>query len=153
VRRRHKTKIVAANPDFCHICGIIIPKTIASALHPLAPTIDHVISKINGGKDYWENRKMAHRSCNQLKGPRTGLSCDTEINLQRKLIVEAVRKLGLKIGPVHIRLARERSSPPTGELLASHRAAIQAKQRALLAKRPEMADWMRWCDDGGFCKE
>lgn len=52
----------------CHLCGYPIPDWIVSPTHPLFGTIDHVIPRSLGGKNYAANRAPAHRFCNSRRG-------------------------------------------------------------------------------------
>jgi 5-methylcytosine-specific restriction endonuclease McrA len=58
----------------CHICGLPIPKTIATPTHALYRTVDHVIPKCKGGPDWRANRKSSHLMCNRLKADRDRLT-------------------------------------------------------------------------------
>ena len=50
----------------CHICGKKV-KRGAGYLHPLSPTIDHLIPLAAGGSDAADNVSCAHRQCNSVK--------------------------------------------------------------------------------------
>jgi endonuclease I len=51
----------------CHICGELCFRKKDTPLHPLAPTIDHVIPITKGGAHLMENAALAHRICNSFK--------------------------------------------------------------------------------------
>lgn len=53
----------------CHICsGPTLDVDAADPLEPLAPTLDHVKPKAQGGANNAENYAIAHRWCNSARG-------------------------------------------------------------------------------------
>lgn len=53
----------------CHICGVPIPTwTYGMGNHPLAPSRDHVVPVVRGGKNLPNNLRAAHRCCNTRRG-------------------------------------------------------------------------------------
>ncbi|MGB5697222.1 MAG: HNH endonuclease [Polyangiales bacterium] len=66
---------IAERDDWaCHICGKGVPRVLIRGrfgIHPLAPTIDHVVPLSKGGPDMRANVKLAHFGCNSSKGNRT----------------------------------------------------------------------------------
>lgn len=57
--------------DTCRRCLATIDRSL-SGLHPLGPTIGHVIALADGGTDHLENLRPEHRSCNLRAGRRAG---------------------------------------------------------------------------------
>jgi 5-methylcytosine-specific restriction endonuclease McrA len=53
----------------CRLCGGEVDRTRPSA-DPMAPTLDHVIPRAQGGPHTRANTQLAHRVCNQRKGAR-----------------------------------------------------------------------------------
>ena len=53
----------------CWICGQLCDIT-ADSNDNNYPSIDHVIPISKGGKDTWENVRLAHRRCNSVRGNR-----------------------------------------------------------------------------------
>ena len=53
----------------CHICsGPTLDVDLCDPLEPLAPTLDHVKPKAQGGANDAENYAIAHRWCNSARG-------------------------------------------------------------------------------------
>jgi len=50
----------------CHLCGKLTDRTKRHP-HPNAPTIDHLIPRIDGGLDALENVATAHSWCNSYR--------------------------------------------------------------------------------------
>ena len=50
----------------CHICGEPVDKTL-SGTDPMAPSIDHIVPFLKGGKDCYDNVALAHFGCNARK--------------------------------------------------------------------------------------
>jgi 5-methylcytosine-specific restriction endonuclease McrA len=55
--------------DGCGICGYIIDFRLSGML-PGGPTIDHKVSRKNGGAHEWSNIHLTHRRCNSAKAAR-----------------------------------------------------------------------------------
>jgi len=53
----------------CWICGLPIRFGV-DPMHPLSPTLDHVVPYSKGGKDERDNLRPAHRKCNRLKSDK-----------------------------------------------------------------------------------
>lgn len=53
----------------CHLCGKKCRRN-ASHMHPLAPTVDHILPRSKGGADAPANVATAHRLCNTRKGAK-----------------------------------------------------------------------------------
>lgn len=51
----------------CHLCGRAVRRDV-HYLHPLAPTIDHLVPISRGGEDTSTNVRCAHRTCNTKRG-------------------------------------------------------------------------------------
>lgn len=51
----------------CHLCGLKVNMAL-SGMHPMGPTIDHLIPLSAGGIDDPVNVALAHRSCNVKRG-------------------------------------------------------------------------------------
>ena len=55
----------------CQLCGKRVNRK-ATAPHPHAPTLDHVIPLSEGGEHTETNAQLAHFRCNTRKGNRGG---------------------------------------------------------------------------------
>ena len=53
----------------CWICGKLCDMT-ADYNDNMYPSIDHVLPISKGGKDSWDNVRLAHRLCNSVRGDR-----------------------------------------------------------------------------------
>lgn len=53
----------------CHICRRLVRRDV-DHLHPLSPTIDHLVPLANGGRDEAANVACAHFVCNTLRSNR-----------------------------------------------------------------------------------
>lgn len=62
-------KLFARDEGICWICGGRCDKD-ADSNDNMYPSVDHVIPISHGGKDSWDNVKLAHRLCNTLKGAK-----------------------------------------------------------------------------------
>lgn len=51
----------------CYLCGLLVSLDLPH-LHPHSGTIEHVVPVVNGGTDTWDNVRLAHRRCNNIKG-------------------------------------------------------------------------------------
>jgi len=62
--------------DKCYLCGLPMVHYAADTYETLytKATIDHVISRANGGSDHMDNLKFAHRICNERKASCSSLS-------------------------------------------------------------------------------
>lgn len=61
---------IAAAGDFaCHICGELVDMALPRT-NRMGPTIDHVVPISLGGVDCATNVRLAHWSCNSLRGNR-----------------------------------------------------------------------------------
>jgi hypothetical protein len=58
---------VPYNVARCNICKFPMDLSLVNPKHPLFPTIDHIISRANGGRDIAKNRAPAHLICNRTK--------------------------------------------------------------------------------------
>lgn len=119
---------------FCHICGFRIPGDIVSEKHHLYGTVDHVIPLGRGGLDRKENRKPAHRFCNQKKADRIELEEYWIFNVQGA-VATFLRQRGITVSSHDFLNARRRIGIPT-----------QTQKDRLIAL--EVA---RWHDDGAPC--
>ena len=57
----------------CHICGDPIDRTLRrlpNGYDPMAPIVEHVVSRANGGSEDASNLHVAHMACNSRKGNR-----------------------------------------------------------------------------------
>lgn len=62
-------KLFVRDKGICWICGGKCDKDVDSNDN-MYPSVDHVIPISRGGKDSWDNVKLAHRLCNTLKGAK-----------------------------------------------------------------------------------
>lgn len=62
-------KLFKRDKGICWLCGKPCDYGL-DGNDDLYPSIDHVIPIAKGGKDCWENVKLAHRKCNSLKRDR-----------------------------------------------------------------------------------
>lgn len=65
----HRKRIFERDGWRCQLCGKAVRRN-ASAPHPLAPTIDHIIPLAQGGTHEPTNVQCAHFLCNSRKGDR-----------------------------------------------------------------------------------
>lgn len=56
-------KVHTRDKEICHLCGRLVPLASAS--------LDHLITRADGGTDALENVALAHKGCNQLRGRRS----------------------------------------------------------------------------------
>lgn len=61
--------IIHRDGSSCHLCRHTVDSSL-SGLHPMGPTIDHLIPVSAGGLDDPINVALAHRSCNVRRGAR-----------------------------------------------------------------------------------
>lgn len=75
-------KLIERDKGICHICGKKVAKQermkagVKSVLHAAYPTVDHIIPISRGGSHTWENVKLAHLSCNSIKGGSNRIPLD-----------------------------------------------------------------------------
>ena len=69
VERIDSLKVYARDGWQCYLCQQPVPAD-AHYLDPRSPTLDHVVPIARGGTHTLANVKLAHRSCNTLKGVR-----------------------------------------------------------------------------------
>lgn len=53
----------------CGICGLEVDMSLLD-LHPMRPSVDHVLARANGGSNDPTNLQLAHLRCNSVKGAR-----------------------------------------------------------------------------------
>lgn len=71
---RHKFPVrVLAKRDgaFCRLCLDPVDLTLRFP-HPACPSVDHIVSRAQGGTDDQGNLQLAHLRCNHLKSRRSG---------------------------------------------------------------------------------
>lgn len=51
----------------CHLCGGAIDVALGG-MHPMGPTVDHIVPVAHGGSNHPDNLAPAHRICNLTKG-------------------------------------------------------------------------------------
>ena len=51
----------------CQMCGFKCDSSKSGTNHPLAPTLDHIISVTKGGEHTWDNVQTLCRKCNTIK--------------------------------------------------------------------------------------
>ena len=67
---RLNKKTILATESVCAICGGFVDKTLPP-LHPMAPTIDHIIPiSLGGHPSSMDNLQLTHRKCNRAKGAK-----------------------------------------------------------------------------------
>lgn len=70
-RRKAMRKRVLAYYDTCYLCGKPVDKTIKTP-DPLSPEVDEIVPVSRGGSPTdWNNVRLTHRQCNQLKKAHT----------------------------------------------------------------------------------
>ena len=72
--RNAVAKLRHRDGDDCAICGEPIDFTLPPSPAPqrsMNATIDHRVSRADGGRDSLANLQLAHGRCNQRKGPRS----------------------------------------------------------------------------------
>jgi 5-methylcytosine-specific restriction endonuclease McrA len=63
-------KVFARDRWRCHLCGKHSPENLRGSYDDRAPELDHVIPLSRGGTHTWDNVRLAHRKCNQVKSDR-----------------------------------------------------------------------------------
>lgn len=130
-----KSQSFRADPNWCHICGLLIPPQIVSSTHDLFGTIDHVIPRSLGGANNVENRLPAHRFCNRAKGSLVEpFEKQAILWLQNQVMASLVR-----IGLYGDRRVREQK-------------LAEARDRIDFGKEPRLRGWQtiqQWETDGG----
>jgi 5-methylcytosine-specific restriction endonuclease McrA len=61
------TRLMKRDGDKCSICGDALNRKHGDG-DPAQITFDHVVPRSKGGRDEFENIKLAHALCNQRKG-------------------------------------------------------------------------------------
>lgn len=68
-RRKIMRKLLDKYHWVCHLCEQPIdPDLFGRVNHPMAPSLDHLVSRANGGHSRQSNLKPAHRKCNSERG-------------------------------------------------------------------------------------
>lgn len=68
--RRKRKSLLRRDGNICWICGEsfdldeVTGIDIHDSSHPRAMTLDHIITRKDGGTNKLDNLKLAHRSCN-----------------------------------------------------------------------------------------
>lgn len=71
-RHHWSTQALAARDGTdCRICGGSVDMTLRSP-DPMSPSVDHVVSRSDGGSDDPTNLQLAHLTCNHRKSRRSG---------------------------------------------------------------------------------
>ena len=87
----NRKNIIARDDHRCQYCG-----TTNSPL-----TIDHIIPRVKGGSDTWENFVTACKPCNQKKGNKSlkqaGMKLRRKPDTPVELVVENSKKFGRNI--------------------------------------------------------
>ena len=65
----NRKNILSRDGNKCQYCGV----------SKLPLTIDHILPKVKGGQDSWENLTTACKPCNQRKGDRTPEESDMKL--------------------------------------------------------------------------
>lgn len=62
--------VMEKDKGVCQICGLPVDKNDRNgrSIGPLYPTVDHIVSFIDGGSHTWDNVQLAHMCCNREKG-------------------------------------------------------------------------------------
>lgn len=70
-KRNQLRKRALSYYDTCYLCGKPIDKTIKTP-HPQSAEVDEIIPVSRGGNPYdWNNLRLTHRQCNQIKKAHT----------------------------------------------------------------------------------
>lgn len=67
-RRLRVTRLMARDGASCGICGGALDRSIADEFSSEYITFDHVTPLSKGGRDSFENIRLAHRRCNEARG-------------------------------------------------------------------------------------
>jgi 5-methylcytosine-specific restriction endonuclease McrA len=67
-RWQRVTKLAARDGMNCSICGERLDRSVRDSHHPMYITFDHKNPRAKGGSDGLDNLRLAHRSCNELRG-------------------------------------------------------------------------------------
>lgn len=62
-------ELISRSGSRCHLCTKPVDASL-SGMHPLGPTIDHILPLSAGGADCSTNVALAHRQCNLRRGAR-----------------------------------------------------------------------------------
>ncbi len=65
-RKKIRQQIFQRDNYICWLCSESVDISLKDG-NPLAPTLDHVIARKDGGKDTVENLRLAHASCNNYR--------------------------------------------------------------------------------------
>jgi 5-methylcytosine-specific restriction endonuclease McrA len=60
---------VIARDTHCWLCGEPVDKTL-SGMHPMGPTMDHIVPLSQGGATSLGNCRLAHRAHNTARGTK-----------------------------------------------------------------------------------
>jgi 5-methylcytosine-specific restriction endonuclease McrA len=69
VERIDPMAVFARDQWMCGICGMLIERMLRGP-NPHAPSLDHIVPLILGGRHEYANVQAAHLGCNVRKGPR-----------------------------------------------------------------------------------
>jgi 5-methylcytosine-specific restriction endonuclease McrA len=67
-RWQRVTKIMARDGSSCSICGKPLARGYRDPNHESYITFDHIVPRSRGGASDLGNLRLAHRSCNTLRG-------------------------------------------------------------------------------------
>lgn len=71
-RHHYSVQALAARDGMaCAICGELVDMTFRVP-DPLSPSVDHIVSRADGGSDDPSNLQLAHLTCNHRKSRRSG---------------------------------------------------------------------------------
>jgi 5-methylcytosine-specific restriction endonuclease McrA len=62
-------RVYRADAGICHLCHLPVPAN-ADPESDQAPTVDHLVTRSEGGSDDKSNLRLAHRRCNNIRQDR-----------------------------------------------------------------------------------
>lgn len=62
------TRLMARDGKDCTICGDALERSLREPNHPRYITFDHIVARSAGGDSKLSNLRLAHRSCNEVRG-------------------------------------------------------------------------------------
>jgi 5-methylcytosine-specific restriction endonuclease McrA len=65
----HRARWQCQMEECLHPDGRAIDPALRGTVGPWAPSIDHTVPLVSGGRDTSSNKRAAHRQCNQEAGP------------------------------------------------------------------------------------
>lgn len=108
-RQKNSKIAISSSPDWCSICGFVIPKEIVNKHHNLVFTVDHKIPMSKGGQNTVSNRKASHRFCNMTKSDCININELTKQTLRMSVMILLESYYKRKLTKKEIMLANRHS--------------------------------------------